>query len=492
MRPYRSANRFTCNFSPLYFSPSILFFYSLAFFTEMERRARSYKLRELTEEEILEIMDSVETDVEGDEDDYNSDDSIKDPDFGPRIHQISSEDEKAIDQNIAILNNDTDFFLSSDLFLPSASTTLHNISLFNELTEETEPQPSTSTTVQPQPANSKLFRPPKRARSPLPSMENSGPEVIPGAGGFAGCTDIVSIDKNGKEFANIVWKHKNLQLHVNDVAFQGDSSLPMAIKELETPMQIFCYLFTPEIAKLIAEESRRHALAQNINDTFQIDYVDVYKYIGIMLYMSLYRYPNLESYWSEHAFAPIAKTMPVKRFMAIKKHLSFEDEANRKRKGEPGYDPIFRIRKLASALNDRFDSVPKTARLCVDEQMCSTKMRHHLRQYMPNKPHKWGVKLFVLCDSTGFAYRFEVYNGAGDNVVLAGQPDLGSTSNVVVRLSQTIPDFKHHILYFDNFYTSIPLLVYLRARGIYSLGTVRVNRIPKCKLPNDAVIKKEQ
>lgn len=76
----------------------------------MERRARSYKLRELTEEEILEIMDSVETDVEGDEDDYNSDDSIKDPDFDPRIHQISSEDEKAIDQNIAILNNDTDFF----------------------------------------------------------------------------------------------------------------------------------------------------------------------------------------------------------------------------------------------------------------------------------------------------------------------------------------------------------------------------------------------
>lgn len=69
-------------------------------------------------------------------------------------------------------------------------------------------------------------------------------------------------------------------------------------------------------------------------------------------------------------------------------------------------------------VNARFDSIPKTARLCVDEQMCSTKIVHHLRQYMPNKPHKWGVKLFVLCDSHGFAYRFEIYNGAGDNVVL--------------------------------------------------------------------------
>lgn len=183
--------------------------------------------------------------------------------------------------------------------------------------------------------------------------------------------------------------------------------------------------------------------------------------------------------------------MPSKVFFEIKKHLSFEDESKRKKKGEPGYDPIFRIRVIADKLNKNFD-FPKSARLCVDEQMCSTKMKHHLRQYMPNKPHKWGIKLFVLCNSFGYAYRFEIYNGAGDNVVLPGQPDLGSTANVVVRLSQSIPNFAHHILYFDNFYTSLPLLVYLRARGIYSLGTIRSNRIPNCKLPNDNEIKNEE
>ncbi|XP_036322289.1 piggyBac transposable element-derived protein 1-like [Rhagoletis pomonella] len=104
---------------------------------------------------------------------------------------------------------------------------------------------------------------------------------------------------------------------------------------------------------------------------------------------------------------------------------------------------------------------------------------------MPNKPHKSGVKLFVLCDSHGYSYRFEIFNGAGNNVVVPGAPDLGATANVVVRLSQTIPDFVHHIVYFDNFYTTLPLLVYLRARGIYSLGTVRANRLPNCKLPSD-------
>lgn len=69
--------------------------------------------------------------------------------------------------------------------------------------------------------------------------------------------------------------------------------------------------------------------------------------------------------------------------------------------------------------------------------------------------------------------------------------DFGACSNVVVRLSQTIPDFQHYIMYFDNFYTSIPLLVYLRSRGIYSLGTVRANRIPNCKLPLDLEVKNE-
>lgn len=214
------------------------------------------------------------------------------------------------------------------------------------------------------------------------------------------------------------------------VAFQGDSSLPANLREMETPMQFFCYFFTREIAQMIAEETNWHAVQENVNTTFRTDAIEIYKFIGIMLYMSLYRRPNLEGYWSVHAFAPISSTMPVKRFMAIKKHLCFEDEEQRKQKGQPGYDAIFRIRRLSNALNERFDSVPKTARLCVDEQMCSTKMKHHLRQYMPNKPDKWGIKFFVLCDSSGYAYRFEIYHGAGDNVILNGQPDLGATANV--------------------------------------------------------------
>lgn len=301
---------------------------------------------------------------------------------------------------------------------------------------------------------------------------------------------IACISKDSQEFSKIVWSNEAIKLHVNEVVFQGNSSLPDDIKELTTPSQLFRYFFTTELVNIVVNETNRCALGAK--EEFAVDIDDMYHYIGIHLYMSLYRYPNLESYWgTKHAFPPISETMSSRRFETIKKFLSFRNESDRIKRGQPGYDPLFRMRIFAELLNSRFDSVPKTARLCVDEQMCSTKMKHHLRQYMPNKPHKWGIKLFVLCDSFGYAYRFEVYNGAGDNKILDGCPDLGSSANVVVRLSQTIPDFSHYIIYFDNFYTSIPLLVYLRARRIYCLGTIRVNRVPNCMLPTDSTTKNE-
>lgn len=365
-------------------------------------------------------------------------------------------------------------------------------------------EPSTSTS---------RFKPPKRQRSPLPEIQSTGPSIVPSAGGFTGTgkmstriihlifyesflklyssIGIESITKESAEFSKIVWRKRSLCLHVNQVAFRGDSSLPSSIKELETPMEIFRYFITKEMTDMIAFETNRAPHNVDINTKFTTTGEEINRFIGILIYMSVYNYPNLESYWGKNAFQPIAKTLAKGKFMAIKQYLTFRDESTRVKKGEPGYDALFRIRLLADHLSSRFDSIPKTARLCVDEQMCSTKTKHHVRQYMPNKPHKWGIKLFVLCYTSGFAYRFEIYNGAGDNVVLPGQPDLGATANVVVRLSQTIPEFVHHILYVDNFYTSLPLLVLLRARGIFSLGTVRIPRIPNYKLPNEKDIKDE-
>ncbi|XP_067616603.1 piggyBac transposable element-derived protein 1-like [Eurosta solidaginis] len=299
-------------------------------------------------------------------------------------------------------------------------------------------------------------------------------------------SDLDNINKDSLEFKNIVWRKRFMQLHVNEVAFRGKTDLPSEVKKLKTPIDFFTYFFTDELFELIYMETNRAAITENVNTSFKVDKYEIRRYIGVLTFMSIFRYPNTESYWSEYGFKNIPNCMSKNKFEQIRKYLSFNDESQRVKKGCAGYDPLFRIRKVAGYLVERFDSIPKNARLCVDEQMCSTKMAHHLRQYLPDKPHPWGVKFFVLCDTNGYAYRFEIYSGSSNHdIILPGTPDIGATGNVVIRLSQTVPNFVNHILYFDNFYTSLPLLVYLRARGIYSLGTVRANRIPKCKLPTD-------
>ncbi|KAF9797359.1 hypothetical protein SFRURICE_006341, partial [Spodoptera frugiperda] len=47
--------------------------------------------------------------------------------------------------------------------------------------------------------------------------------------------------------------------------------------------------------------------------------------------------------------------------------------------------------------------------------------------------------------------------------------------------SSTIPEGLNYKLFFDNWYTSLPLLTYLNKKGILPIGTIKANRIPGYK-----------
>lgn len=93
-----------------------------------------------------------------------------------------------------------------------------------------------------------------------------------------------------------------------------------------------------------------------------------------------------------------------------------------------------------------------------------TKARHYLKQFLPNRPHKWGYKLFILAGVSGFCSRAEIYSGLENDPLRRaeiGEPDSGPSANIVVRMARSIPTDCHHKLYFDNYYTTLPLLVFL-------------------------------
>lgn len=48
-----------------------------------------------------------------------------------------------------------------------------------------------------------------------------------------------------------------------------------------------------------------------------------------------------------------------------------------------------------------FQRIPTEEFLALDEQLCSTKARGYLKQYLPDKPKKRGYKLFILSGMEG-------------------------------------------------------------------------------------------
>lgn len=153
----------------------------------------------------------------------------------------------------------------------------------------------------------------------------------------------------------------------------------------------------------------------------------------------------------------------------------------------PGHDRLHKIRPILESLRKKCQSIPKRESLSVDEQICATKAANFLRHYLPNKPHKWGYKLLVLCDDRGMAYDFEICSGMENNSDLkyADEPDLGANGNIVVRLARTIPRYQQYKLFFDNYYTSAELISFLSKQGIQSLGTVDKGRLGKdLKIPS--------
>ncbi|XP_050340699.1 piggyBac transposable element-derived protein 1-like [Bactrocera neohumeralis] len=299
----------------------------------------------------------------------------------------------------------------------------------------------------------------------------------------------LSVDPKSSEFDRVIWKTGNIQYTNAEISFRGDSSISDNLKALQTPFQVWSFLFPESLELKIVEQTKIYS---ELNEAFNFDLFDLRKFIGILFYMSYFNLPSTRDYWSEngnHCVPIIQTTMTRNRFEKIRQFIHFNEKENAPSRDDPNRDRLYLIRPLIDTLNRTFGSIPKLDRLCVDEQMCSSKMKNYMKQYLPNKPKKWGFKLYVLCDSTGFAYKFEIFSG-GPNILLQEEPDLKSSANIVVRLLREVPRYQNHIVYFDNYYTTVPLLVYLRSQGILSIGTIRRNRIKNCKLPNEKLMSK--
>ncbi len=138
----------------------------------------------------------------------------------------------------------------------------------------------------------------------------------------------------------------------------------------------------------------------------------------------------------------------------------------------PRYDRLGKVRPLLEHIQSRCAELYNPSKhLAVDEAMIKFQGRSSLKQYMPKKPIKRGIKVWVLGDSSnGYFSRLEVYTGHKVHV------ERGLGAHVVKDLSKDFYGKWHHV-YFDNFFTSKKLLCDLEYIQIYGCGTARRNRL---------------
>ena len=91
--------------------------------------------------------------------------------------------------------------------------------------------------------------------------------------------------------------------------------------------------------------------------------------------------------------------------------------------------------------------------LAVDEVLVKFTGRILFKQYIPKKRKRFGIKMFKLCDSTGYTYDMNVYLGK-DRQRAAQHPT--ATHNTVANLTRGVEGFGHK-LYTDNFFSSRPI-----------------------------------
>ena len=182
-----------------------------------------------------------------------------------------------------------------------------------------------------------------------------------------------------------------------------------------------------------------------------------------------------KDYWKKNPvfhYAPVADHISRDRFTEIGRYLHFVDNATLLPRSSPGYDRLGKVRPVLNYLQTQFSSVYTPGQdIAVDEAMVKFQGRSSLKQYMPKKPTKRGIKVWVLADSTnGYFSKIQVYTGKINNTT---EHNLGS--RVVKDLTS---DFQHkwHRVFFDNFFNSKTLLCDLEAVGLYGCGTARKDR----------------
>ena len=303
-------------------------------------------------------------------------------------------------------------------------------------------------------------------------------------GATAWCTDNTS----GNRPDNIPWCTDNTPPLVHD--FTGTPGLTVSIPD--TPLGFLQLFLTLDLLQYIVRETNLYA-AQSLRNSsskagslwVDVNVTDIAHYLGLSMLMGIVKSPSIEMYWQtrEKWHVPtFSNCMTSKRYKIIAKYFhTYNNVAI-----EDNRDRLIKVRTVMEYFANKFKTyyIPDK-HLCLDEGSMPWRGRLCFKVNNPNKPDKSGVKLYMLAEAkTGYIFSFEIYSGIGK-----------TTIETVMGLIEPLK-YKGYHLYMDNYYNSVNLTEQLLQQGVYTCGTLRLERgapkelqlIAKKKMPDDTTV----
>ncbi|KAI5696544.1 hypothetical protein M8J75_014309 [Diaphorina citri] len=192
------------------------------------------------------------------------------------------------------------------------------------------------------------------------------------------------------------------------------------------PEDYYMYFVSEEILQLIVDETNKYGYNKLVNtsggdkpsarmskwDNITVQTLKVF--LGMLMWQGLMKLPHVRDYWSTNRLFSneVSKEMSRNKFELIMCMLHFGD--NDTQEG----DLLYKIQHLLEKLIHVFQNTLTPAEdFCVDESNIPWRGRLSFRQYIPNKKHKYGIKLFKLCVQGGYTWNLKVYTGRDETRV---------------------------------------------------------------------------
>ena len=292
------------------------------------------------------------------------------------------------------------------------------------------------------------------------------------------------------------WTDKIESITVPPPKSKGGPTLPAGFSNLSCAVDYFQLFLTDSLINQIVQYTNQYAQIEitkkrqtqpnyidkqwSLDGSDNVSCEEMHAYLGACVILSVNPTRQLRHVFSSEPFlnnTGLHSVFTLRHFSKISHYFCVSDKTKEIPKDNPGYDKLFKVRPVVEQLQMLFPKYWEFGHnICINESVISMKSKDRAKQYLQNKPNKWGWKVWCLCNSDSadkpYLLSFIPYLGKKHTQVSRN----GLFFDVVQELTKPMRGLCVR-LYTDSAYSSLKTFLYLKKHNIYSTGTCQQNII---------------